>query len=919
MVVVKHKPMPKFRVVLVLEKPFVIGARGGLQSDAIREWKERYAGASKMLGAYFDRSCVDPSRLFFTPRHAKGAEWHVEIIAGKVLDIEECERLTQEDMRKESLNNFERVNEVVSGKRGGKEYKTHDIYPFFGKYGPRFDVETFLLDVDPDGDRGPRSNGPGRTHRCPNDDNHGDAGNPEDKGFFCINADDSDKGGAVAKCMHDTCAGLDRIDFVDMICERVSITDAEELLKWVPRTKEDDEEEKQEGNQEEPQPEPDGAPKPQPPPRAYKNYAEAQRAVGNLTKDDAETAGIVARNIGATTSLKATQRDSLKKEWCKRTGMGAKVFEDEAKLGKPPSPGDGEGRLDDDAIAALKELNKTYALVRLENKIRIACEAEAGKQPVFMLKDDFALEQIKNRIKLTDGMGNSKWVPTSLEWLKWPEGRQYDRVVFCPGVKVPPNEYNIWAGFAVKPKKGDWSKLRGHIFDNVCQGNQEHFDFLMTWMAQILQQPSVKMPCSVVLKGKKGTGKSKLFEWFCEILGGHGLKVNDADQILNGFNKHQQGILFMLCEEAVWGGDARAGGKLKDMISSTTMLVTPKGLDSIPFANLMRLAMISNEEWIIPASLGDERRYFVLLCGEDRKDDLEFFGAIDDQMKAGGLEAMAHELMHWQPTMFERGWNVLRKPLETVWQTEQAQIGMPIWDKFFHSIIEAGQITRFDKPCEVEEIPLYEDRPNLLPKRMLLWYYERFCMSTTAGKHKAGDSVLFDRLVDDWLMASAGVEMTAWVNRYALGALEVPVQCIRCPPLSTIKADLKVRKRLTFAPVVVEGDDDAEIRHQIGQVFRDMIEAGVEGAVPLFDSDETIEGVSRFFDGFNHVSVDAVRKAYVPHVEALGEKSAKYLGDDHMVHFARRWLYARRHKARLGGKSVSCYRVPPLSVLRGAL
>ena len=116
-------------------------------------------------------------------------------------------------------------------------------------------------------------------------------------------------------------------------------------------------------------------------------------------------------------------------------------------------------------------------------------------------------------------------------------------------------------------------------------------------------------------------------------------------------------------------------------------------------------------------------------------------------------------------------------------------------------------------------------------------------MSTTAGKHKAGDSVLFDRLVDDWLMALAGLEMTAWVNRYALGALEVPVQCIRCPPLSTIKADLKVRKRLTFAPVVVEGDDDAEIRHQIGQVFRDMIEAGVEGAVPLFDSDETIEGV----------------------------------------------------------------------------
>ncbi len=62
MLVLRHKPMPKFRVMLLLKDRFVIAERPGTQKDAILEWKERYAGASKLLGCFFDRSCVDPSR-----------------------------------------------------------------------------------------------------------------------------------------------------------------------------------------------------------------------------------------------------------------------------------------------------------------------------------------------------------------------------------------------------------------------------------------------------------------------------------------------------------------------------------------------------------------------------------------------------------------------------------------------------------------------------------------------------------------------------------------------------------------------------------------------------------------------------------------------------------------------------------------
>ena len=66
-----------------------------------------------MLGAFFDRSCVDPSRLFFTPRHPKTAtEWRIEIIAGEPLDIEKCERVTAEDVRREAWTRWSALRRI---------------------------------------------------------------------------------------------------------------------------------------------------------------------------------------------------------------------------------------------------------------------------------------------------------------------------------------------------------------------------------------------------------------------------------------------------------------------------------------------------------------------------------------------------------------------------------------------------------------------------------------------------------------------------------------------------------------------------------------------------------------------------------------------------------------------------------------
>lgn len=233
MVRLKHQPMPKFRVLLVLKDRFVMADRkGATHKEAITEWKERYAGVATLLGATFDRSCVDPSRLMYLPRHPEGAEFRIDILAGKALDLDAVERVNIRYLAKGEASQWEQAATAMGGGRDDKTYKTGGLLRFFAKKGDRFEMVDFLEAHLPDGDRGDRSGKPGRHWRCPNDDAHSNAGDSDDKGFFCVNASDSDNG-AVAKCMHDSCSQLDRIDFVDMVCAEAGIDQAIALETYV--------------------------------------------------------------------------------------------------------------------------------------------------------------------------------------------------------------------------------------------------------------------------------------------------------------------------------------------------------------------------------------------------------------------------------------------------------------------------------------------------------------------------------------------------------------------------------------------------------------------------------------------------------------------------------------------------------------
>jgi len=98
--------------------------------------------------------------------------------------------------------------------------------------------------------------------------------------------------------------------------------------------------------------------------------------------------------------------------------------------------------------------------------------------------------------------------------------------------------------------------------------------------------------------------------------------------------------------------------------------------------------MNANPGWVVPAS-GDERRFFVLDISAAHRLDFEYFAAIDEQMKTGGLAAMMYDLTHMRLV----DWIELRNAPRTPWLADQQAHSMPSEAKWLQSVLDDGGFT----------------------------------------------------------------------------------------------------------------------------------------------------------------------------------------------------------------------------------
>ena len=338
-----------------------------------------------------------------------------------------------------------------------------------------------------------------------------------------------------------------------------------------------------------------------------------------------------------------------------------------------------------------KELDQTHSVVMINGNCRVMNEF---LDPLFNQLDisfssttDFKNYYANRRIRINP---DDAPVGVAKLWLESPQRRDYKGIIFSPGKDVE-GYYNLYRGFAIEPKPGDWSLFQSHIREVIASGDESCFNYVMAWMAQLLQQPGGERPgTAIVLRGKQGTGKSIFATQFGRIFGRHFLHITNQGQLTGRFNFHFKDALLVFSDEGIWAGDKRAEGVLKGMITEDRNLVEAKGKDILSVKNHIRLIVASNNSWVVPAGL-EERRFFVLDISDKHMQDHEYFGNLVSQMNNGGREAMLHDLLQYDYSEVD-----LRRFPRTEALMDQAVNSMSPVEKFWYDRLREGTLSKED-------------------------------------------------------------------------------------------------------------------------------------------------------------------------------------------------------------------------------
>ena len=335
----------------------------------------------------------------------------------------------------------------------------------------------------------------------------------------------------------------------------------------------------------------------------------------------------------------------------------------------------------------LDKLNSKHAVVFQESGGIVVITEDKKDKREFLRFSTFQTIRDKYPLKVQVGItlaGNAVLKGMGAAWLEHPKRREYEGMELNSN-RTTEGYYNLWRGFAVEPKQGDWSLYKEHLLEVICAGNKKHASWIFQWMSQAIQAPTAHAHTAIALRGGQGVGKSTFAEWFGSLFGGHFLELSSSQQLTGRFNAHLHNAIMVFADEAAWPGDKRGVGTLRRMITQDSLSIERKGFDILTVPNHVHLMIASNAEWIVPAG-PDERRFAVFDVSDIHKQDSKFFGSVNKQLEDGGLSALLYDLLHCEIKVD------LREIPQTKALSDQKQLSASPFHKWWYDLLGEGEL-----------------------------------------------------------------------------------------------------------------------------------------------------------------------------------------------------------------------------------
>jgi hypothetical protein len=365
----------------------------------------------------------------------------------------------------------------------------------------------------------------------------------------------------------------------------------------------------------------------------------------------------------------------------------------------------------------IREMNARFGILTVGNATLIIVK-NGDRRPddelITLSKATFIDRLAPETFTIAGQDGTPRPVPKAQFWLTHRLAAHYYRLDFDPA--LPPGNngttWNMWTGFGVEPRAGDWSLLKSHIFENISAGSERHCDWLLNWMADGVQNRGEVIGTAPVLIGMPGTGKGVLAHAYARLWGPHSVTVTHPEHVLGRFSGHLIARRFVLIDEGTFGGNRREAGQLKTRITEPVVLLEKKGIDAIRMKNRMIFMLASNEASVVPADKND-RRWMIFEVGDNHREDRPYFAAIQRQLEDGGYEAMLHDLLQRDISEEPDPRRVIKTAalFDQIIQAQGPEIG------YIHMILEHGRLPQnwVDGPAVTSIRALVEELRRSFP------------------------------------------------------------------------------------------------------------------------------------------------------------------------------------------------------------
>lgn len=252
----------------------------------------------------------------------------------------------------------------------------------------------------------------------------------------------------------------------------------------------------------------------------------------------------------------------------------------------------------------------------------------------YLSKYDLIHQQ--SNLLLEDG---SKFID---RWVADEDIRTYERLVFSPKKDTKPDEFNLFKSFGNEAKEGDFVPFIT-LLKLICNNEEIVVEYMLNWLAHIIQKPYFKTGVCVVISGTQGVGKDTFFNYFADILGKEHFynTSNPENNVFARFNTGTERAVLVKFEEANFTTNRNNADKLKSIITSPTETYDSKGLKSVVMEDYRNFVMTTNHD--VPIVIEDTDRRFVLIrASSEKQGDTEFWNTIHSKLSNPVVQSAFH-------------------------------------------------------------------------------------------------------------------------------------------------------------------------------------------------------------------------------------------------------------------------------------